>query len=95
MKLKKLYGYFIQRGSLEHLSDCERTLVNSELGRRYFTAEEHAKRAIKEGLEQGTLFVALTDDTCVGFVWYLPDGVFHSFPYIHIISVDEGYRKEV
>lgn len=44
----------IEKGSLEYLNDCEETLLNSELGRKYFSNEGSGKKAILERLEQGT-----------------------------------------
>ncbi|MGL5436684.1 MAG: GNAT family N-acetyltransferase [Lachnospiraceae bacterium] len=82
----------IEKGNLEYLIDCEETLLNSELGRKYFSGEGSGKKAILEGLEQGNLYVALINCVCVGFMWYIPKGAFHSFPYLHIISVKEEYR---
>lgn len=81
-----------KKGTLEYLNDCEEALINSELGRRYFTNEGSAKKAILEGLEQETLYTALHNDICVGFLFYLPKGAFHSFPYLHLIAVKEEYR---
>lgn len=82
----------IEKGSLEYLNDCEETLLNSELGRKYFSNEGSGKKAILEGLEQGNLYIALINGVCVGFIWYIPKGAFHSFPYLHIISVKEEHR---
>ncbi len=36
----------IVKGSLEYISDCEESLVNSELGIRYFSKEGSARRDI-------------------------------------------------
>jgi len=82
----------IKKGSQEYISDCEEALLNSELGRRYFSGEGSAKKAVQEGLEHGNLYIALDSDVCVGFMWYLPQGAFHSFPYLHLISIKEMYR---
>lgn len=82
----------IEKVSLKYINDCEEALLNSELGRKYFTREGSARNAILEGLEQGNLYVALTESDCVGFFFYMPEGAFHSFPYLHLISVKEEYR---
>lgn len=82
----------IEKGSLEYLGDCEYALLNSELGRQYFANEESGKLAILEGLEQGNLYIALINKECVGFIWCIPKGAFHSFPYLHIVAVKEEYR---
>ncbi|MGI5979248.1 MAG: GNAT family N-acetyltransferase [Oscillospiraceae bacterium] len=82
----------IEKGSPEYINDCEEALLNSELGRMYFSREGSSRNAILEGLEQGTLYIALTDSDCAGFIYYLPKGAFHNFPYLHIISIKEEYR---
>lgn len=82
----------IEKGSLKHLSDCECALLNSELGRKYFEHEGSGKKAIIEGLEQGNLYVTISNNECVGFMFYIPKGIFHSFPLLHLISVKEEYR---
>ena len=82
----------MKRGSKEYLLDCEEALINSELGKNYFPNEGSGAKAIKEGLAQGTLYVALFNHTCAGFIWYIPVGAFHSFPYLHILAIKEEYR---
>ncbi len=84
----------IEKGSLKYLSDCEKALLNSELGRKYFEHEGSGRRAILEGLEQGNLYVAINNNECVGFMFYIPKGIFHSFPLLHLISVKEEYRNK-
>ncbi|ELP58219.1 N-acetyltransferase GCN5 [Clostridium pasteurianum DSM 525 = ATCC 6013] len=29
----------------------------------------------------------------MGFIWYILDDIFHSFPYLHIIAVKKENRK--
>ena len=82
----------IVKGNRTHLSDCEDALVKSSLGKHYFERNGSAREAIEEGLECGTLYVAIVQNICVGFMFYLPDGAFHSFPYLHLIAVKEEYR---
>lgn len=84
----------IEKGSLEYLNACEEALLNSELGKNYFANEGSAKRTIIEGLDHGNLYIALNKDICVGFIWYIPKGAFHGFPYLHIIAVKEEYRGQ-
>lgn len=82
----------IEKGSLRFFKDCEIALSNSELGRRYFSAEASAADAVKEGLGSGNLYIALCDEQYIGFIWYLPEGAFHCHPYLHIVAVKEEYR---
>lgn len=84
----------IEKGTLLYLNDCEEALLTSELGRKYFEHEGSGKRAILEGLEQENLYVAISDNECVGFAFYIPNGIFHSFPFFHLIAVKEKYRSQ-
>lgn len=74
--------------------DCVQALHKSELGRVYFPEEDKARRAIEEGFSKGEFYLAIVNETkeCLGFLWYIPNGAFHSFPYLHIIAVKEQYR---
>lgn len=82
----------ITKGTLKNLNDCEESLLNSELGQRYFPNVESASKAVVEGLTQETLYIASNHDSCVGFIYYIPAGAFHNFPYIHLVSVKKEYR---
>ena len=82
----------IEKGSFEHLNDCEEALINSELGIRYFSAKGSAAQIVKDGIESGNLYIAKADGVCAGFFWYIPKGVFRSFPFLHLMAVKESYR---
>lgn len=79
---------------LNYIDDCVKALVQSDLGRYYFNEPLKAETTLKEALYKKELYIALTDNgECVGFVWFIPNGAFHSFPYLHIIAVKEEYRN--
>jgi ribosomal protein S18 acetylase RimI-like enzyme len=41
------------------------------------------------------VFVAVDEaGECLGFIWFIPRGAFHSFPYLHVIAVKDGHRGE-
>ena len=45
-------------------------------------------------LAKKELFVALKDQgDCLGFMYYMPKGVFGSYPYLHLIAVKDEYRN--
>ena len=79
-------------GNEQHLKDCKDALCRSALGEKYFSSPGSAENAILEGIRQGTLYVALIGEECVGFTYIIPRGAFHGFPYLHIIAVKEEYR---
>jgi Acetyltransferases len=85
----------IVKGNTEYIEDCEKALVQSELGRKYFTEEGSARRALEEGFQKGEIYAAIDqNNNCTGFIWIIINGIFHSFPYIHIIAVKDENRNQ-
>jgi len=85
----------IVKGNMDYINDCEDALLNSELGRRYFTEKGRAKRSLEEGIENGEIYIAIdNNNNCKGFIWLILNGIFHSFPYIHIVAVKEESRNQ-
>lgn len=85
----------IVKGSKVYIKDCEDALLNSELGRRYFSSKDSAHKALEEGFAKEEIYVALdNNNSCTGFIWFILHGIFHSFPYLHIIAVKEENRKQ-
>lgn len=84
----------IVKGSMNYINDCEAALANSELGIRYFSKEGSARRALEEGFAKGEIYIALDiNQSCKGFIWIVLEGIFHSFPYLHIVAVKKESRK--
>lgn len=85
----------IVKGSIDYINDCEHSLVNSELGIRYFSKEGSARKALQEGFAKEEIYIALDENkNCQGFIWCILDGIFHSFPYLHIIAVKQESRGQ-
>jgi ribosomal protein S18 acetylase RimI-like enzyme len=85
----------ISRADESHLRDCIAALKNSELGRIYFPSEEKALESLAEGVAREEVFVALSGaGECLGFIWFILAGAFHSFPYLHVIAVKHEHRGE-
>jgi ribosomal protein S18 acetylase RimI-like enzyme len=85
----------ITKANLGHLEDCKDALCKSKLGEEYFATEEKTIAALTEGITKEEIFVAV-DETgkCLGFIWFILAGAFHSFPYLHIIAVKEKFRGQ-
>lgn len=78
----------------KYLNDCVIALRKSELGSVYFPDDDKAIKAIEEGIFNKEIFVAISSDgICLGFIWFILKGAFHSFPYLHIIAVREEFRS--
>ena len=84
----------ITQAHLKHLEDCKVALLKSKLGHEYFPSEEKAHAALTEGIIKEEIFVAVDEvGECLGFIWFTLAGAFHSFPYLHIIAVNEAFRR--
>ena len=85
----------IIKGNISFINECEDALVNSLLGKKYFSEAGSARKTLEEGFSKGEIYVAIdSDNNCKGFVWVILDGIFHSWPYIHIITVKSEYRGQ-
>ena len=73
---------------------CVDILQNTELGTVYFSNRKKTEDLLLYALAQRLLFVAQNDnEDCLGFMYFMPKGVFGSYPYLHIVAVKEGFRK--
>ena len=85
----------IVKGSIDYLNDCEDTLVNSELGIRYFSKSGSARKSLEEGFAKEEIYIAMDiNENYKGFMWIIWDGIFHSFPYLHIVAVKQESRNQ-
>lgn len=68
-------------------------LQNSDLGKAYFSDYEKAANMLTYAVGQNSVYVALDEKgKCLGFIYYMTNGVFGSYPYLHIVAVKEEYR---
>jgi ribosomal protein S18 acetylase RimI-like enzyme len=84
----------IEKGGMKYLKDCEEALKISELGKHYFEREDSARNAVLEAIDSGNMYVALENEQCIGFLYYLPKGAFHSFPYLHLLVIKQEHRSK-
>ncbi len=75
----------IIKGNRDYIEECVEALQASELGKYYFSREGSAREAVEEGLVAETLYIAVEQDEFKGFFYYIPNGAFHGFPYLHLI----------
>ena len=84
----------IINGEDKYLLACTEILQKSELGNAYFSDEQKAKAMLQYALEMKELHIAFNElGECVGFIYYMTNGVFGSYPYLHIVAVKEEYRS--
>lgn len=83
----------IIKGNIDHMIDCEEALLKSQLGLKYFCQTESARNSLEEGFSKGEIYVAIDEnEDCIGFIWYILNGIFPSYPYLHIIAIKEENR---
>lgn len=86
----------IIKAGYEHLDACAAILEASELGQKYFIDGDGlyiGKELLKEGFDKQEISVALSDDgSCLGFVWIELNGIFHWFPFCHVLAIREDQQ---
>jgi len=61
----------IIKGSIDYINDCEEALANSELGKRYFSREGSARKALEDGFAKKEIYIAIDiNNNCMGFIWF-------------------------
>ena len=84
----------IQLANMKYTDSCIEILQNSDLGRAYFSDYEKAANMLTYAVGQENIYVALDEnEKCLGFIYYMTNGVFGSYPYLHIVAVKEEYRS--
>ena len=84
----------IQLADVNYIDSCRDILQNSDIGKVYFSDREKATKMLTYAVGQKNVYVALDkNENCLGFIYYMPNGVFGSYPYLHIIAVKEEYRS--
>ena len=83
----------IVKAARQNMADCVEALECSLLGKYYFSAEGSAGHILEEGFEKGEIYIAQDSaGNFLGFLWYIKNAMFHSFPFLHIIAVKQQYR---
>jgi ribosomal protein S18 acetylase RimI-like enzyme len=86
----------IKKGNYEHLDDCASILEDSILGQKYFLDQNNqyiGQKLLKEGFDKGEIYVALDEEgQCIGFAWIILNGIFHWFPFLHVLAVKKAVR---
>ena len=84
----------IKEAEEKYVIPCVNILQNTEMGTVYFSNYKKTVDLLLHALAQRGLFVALKDDDdCLGFMYFMPKGVFGSYPYLHILAVKEECRN--
>lgn len=78
------------------MADCSDILEDSTLGQKYFLDANHkyiGQQLLQEGFDKNEIYVAIDEQgTCVGFAWVILNGIFHWFPFLHVLAVKKAVR---
>lgn len=84
----------IKAADMKYIDSCLEILQKSDLGKAYFSDYRKAADMLTYAVGQKNVYVALNENRkCMGFIYYMTNGVFGSYPYLHIIAVKEEYRS--
>lgn len=79
-----------KESQIDNLVQC---LHFSDLERVYFNDVGKTKNMLLKGIEKQEIYIAIYNDKCLGFLWYMPRGAFGNYPYLHLIAVKQEYRS--
>ncbi|WP_320611844.1 GNAT family N-acetyltransferase [Evtepia sp.] len=74
------------------VADCSDFLFATELGRRYYPLRRLLDDAVEKACQRDDIFLAYEGQRLVGVLWYVEEGSFYIYPYLHMIVVDESCR---
>ncbi len=79
----------IEKVKSEDLNQCVDILFVPEIGQMYFPKKEMLREELKKNIVSDCVYAEKSADgnTIQGVIWYQREGLFHSFPYLHMIAV--------
>lgn len=78
------------------LGKCADIVFASELGARYYPTRDVLYRQFCEGQQSGDkIYIAKGfNGEISGLVWYQQEGMFHVFPYLHMVAVQNDCKNQ-
>lgn len=84
----------IVRAEADDLEQCVDILFESEIGRKYYPHRELLRTEVQKGFVTDKIYVkkcprgeGSSDADVLGVIWYQLEGMFHAFPYLHMVAV--------
>ena len=74
------------------VADCSAFLFATELGQRYYPLRKLLDDAVAKACQRDAVYLAYEGQRLVGVLWYVEEGSFYTYPYLHMIVVDESSR---
>lgn len=85
----------IVKAERENLENCADIIWETEMGKIYYPTKKYLLKEMQKEQERDEFYVAQTDfGEIQGVIWYQLTGMFHDFPYLHIVAVKEEYQNK-
>ena len=84
----------IVKAKQTHLEQCVDLLFIPEMGQLYYPKRDLLRLKLENSLDKDEVYVDTDGETIQGVIWYQVEGLFHSFPYLHMIAVRNDCRKK-
>lgn len=86
----------IVRAQIADLEKCAEIIFESGVGAKYYPTKEILYKQLRAGMREGDkIYIAKDIDGDIkGVVWYQQKGMFHSFPYLHMMAVKSNCQHQ-
>ena len=78
--------------SEDKISESSKFLFETEIGKKYYLYEKNIKKALINAYDKDYIFLAYENNIIIGVLWFLENGAFNLYPYLHILVVDQKHR---
>ena len=79
----------------ENFGECADIIWETEMGKKYYPTKKYLLKEIEKGQGREEIYVVKTDAGDIqGVIWYQLTGMFHEFPYLHIVAVKDKYQNQ-
>ncbi len=83
----------IVRAEENDIADCSKLIFYSEIGSLYYPQLAVLESQLHKAVANEELYTAKSIDKCLfGCLWFLKNGAFYHYPYLHFIVVASEYR---
>lgn len=89
-----MFSCLIRKAVQDDAVSCCEMLAGCKLGTVYYPSKSMMLAAIQKAVSHDSFLVAVADNEIAGFIWYQETGMFHSFPYLHMIVVKEDMQHK-
>jgi ribosomal protein S18 acetylase RimI-like enzyme len=76
------------------MDDIVNIILTDEIGHAYYPNRSVLISKLEHAIEQEEVFLYRLDGQVAGIMWYMENGMFGIYPYLHIIIVREEYRSK-